>query len=431
MRRRAWIYAFLFFLATINYVDRVVLSVSARPISHEFGLSNVQMGYLFSSFLWLYVICLIPMGVIVDRLGSRIVNALGMALWSAATIATGLAGSFATLLATRITMGAGEATTFPTAGRVIREWIPIRERGLATTVFNSGGLFGPAMAGLVMPSLVSEVGWRATFYVCGAIGFVWLTAWLIWFRLPEHVSWLNSGERALILRERDGRTEDFEGGALPIPITRLLATPSMWGLMLSQGCATYTQYLFLTWLPNYLQVAKGLTLFKSGMLMAIPYLGAVVFAILLGRVSDLWLSPAAVKEGRRRTVIVIAMLSSSVILLVPLISGVYPILVLIMIALIGISTSIALNIALVSDLMRSSGNIGRATGIVIFGGNMFGLLAPIVTGYVIELSGSYAAAFVIAGTLQVSGALATLLLTRRPIEEVTEVYRAPAASPAQ
>jgi MFS family permease len=415
-RRRYWIFVFLFFLSTINYVDRVTLSVAATPIAAEFGLSTVQLGYLFSSFLWLYVVCLIPMGIIVDRLGSRTVNALGMALWSAATVATGFAGSFVGVLLSRIVMGVGEATTYPTAGRVIREWVPSRERGVATTIFNSGASFGPAIAGLLMASLIGAIGWRTTFFVCGAIGFVWLAAWLRWFRLPEQVSWLDTTERQMLLAERDAEIGDFTNRVAPISIGRLLAQSSMWGLMISQGCATYANYLFLTWLPNYLQVAKGLTVFKSGTLMALPYLGAAVFAIILGRVSDIMLSPTAVREGRRRLMIVIAMLSSSVILFIPLLGSVYAILLLIMISLAGVSTSIALNIALVSDLMRSPSNIGRATGILIFGGNIFGLLAPIVTGYVIEISGGYGGAFVIAGVLQVSGALATFLLTRRPLE---------------
>ena len=123
-RRRYWVYALLFLLATINYVDRVALSVAAKPISAEFSISAVQMGYLFSSFLWLYLICLIPMGVIVDRFGARAVNACGMALWSMATMGTGLAGSFISLVGSRIVMGVGEATTYPAGGRVIREWAP-------------------------------------------------------------------------------------------------------------------------------------------------------------------------------------------------------------------------------------------------------------------------------------------------------------------
>ena len=115
-KRRVWIYVLMFLLAAINYIDRSALSVSAAPMAHEFNLDPVELGYLFSSFLWLYVICLVPMGMVVDRLGTRAVNALGITVWSAATVFTGLVGSFGALLGTRILMGVGEATTYPAAG---------------------------------------------------------------------------------------------------------------------------------------------------------------------------------------------------------------------------------------------------------------------------------------------------------------------------
>jgi MFS family permease len=125
--RRYWIFVLMFLLATINYVDRVVLSVSSAPIAQEFGIDKVQLGYLFSSFLWLYVVCLVPMGIIVDKLGTRTVNAAGIGLWSIATALTGLASGFGMLIATRVLMGVGESTTYPASGRVIREWIPLKE----------------------------------------------------------------------------------------------------------------------------------------------------------------------------------------------------------------------------------------------------------------------------------------------------------------
>src|SRR5437899_2188798 len=120
--RRGWISFFLFSLAMINYIDRVALSVASKPIALEFGLSPVAIGYLFSSVLWTYLVCLIPMGILVDRLGTKAVNAAGIGLWSAATMITGVAGNFGALITTRLAMGIGEATTFPAGGRVVREW---------------------------------------------------------------------------------------------------------------------------------------------------------------------------------------------------------------------------------------------------------------------------------------------------------------------
>jgi MFS family permease len=411
--RRVLIFVLMFFLATINYVDRVVLSVSATPMAKEFDISPVQLGYLFSSFLWLYVICLVPMGMIVDKFGTRAVNAAGIGLWSIATALTGFAPGFSTLIASRVLMGVGESTTYPAAGRVIREWIPMRERALFAAIFNSGAYFGPAVGGLVLTWLVSTAGWRTAFFVCAAIGFVWLAAWLIWFRQPEQASWLSSEERAMILRERGGN--GAQAAAPSLGIGRLLASTSMLGLMLTQGCAVYTQYLFLTWLPNYLQAERGMSMLKSGALMALPFLGAVILTALIGKLSDTLLTEETIRTGGRRRLAALSMLAGSLILLTPLVGNVYVILFLIMIALSGVASTVAMNIALVSDLLRSSADAGRATGLLILGGNIFGISAPIVTGYVIQSTGNFDYAFVVAGALLVVGSLAVFLLARKPI----------------
>ncbi len=413
--RRYWIFVFMFLLATINYVDRIVLSVSSTPIAEEFGISKVELGYLFSSFLWLYVVCLVPMGIIVDKLGTRVVNAAGIGIWSIATALTGLATGFSVLIATRVMMGVGESTTYPASGRVIREWIPLKERALFAAIFNAGAYFGPAIGGLVLAWLVSVAGWRATFLVCATMGFIWLLAWMVWFRKPEEATWLSDEERALILRERNGNTKNAPADGHSIGLRGLLSSPSMLGLMVTQGCAVYTQYFFLTWLPNYLQTERGMSMLKSGALMSMPFIGAVILTVLLGRLSDGLLTEEGARSGGRRRLGALLMLFGSVILLTPLVSNDYLVLVLITIALGGVASAVALNIALVGDLLRTPADSGRATGLLILGGNVFGIMAPIVTGYVVQATGSFNMAFVVAGALLAFGALTVFLLARTPI----------------
>jgi MFS family permease len=413
--RRYWIFVLMFLLATINYVDRIVLSVSSTPIAEEFGISKVELGYLFSSFLWLYIVCLVPMGIIVDKLGTRVVNAAGIGVWSIATALTGLATGFGMLIATRVMMGIGESTTYPASGRVIREWIPLKERALFAAFFNSGAYFGPAIGGLVLAWLVSAAGWRATFLICAALGFFWLVAWMIWFRKPEEASWLSDEERAFILRERNGSAGAASVDGASIGLRGLLGSTSMLGLMLTQGCAVYTQYFFLTWLPNYLQTERGMSMLKSGALMSLPFIGAVILTILFGKLSDSLLTEESARSGGRRRLGALLLLFGSVILLTPLVDNVYLVLVLITIALGGVASAVALNIALIGDLLRTPADSGRATGLLILGGNIFGISAPIVTGHVVQSTGSFNMAFVVAGSLLVLGALALFLLVRAPI----------------
>ncbi|HEX4986176.1 MAG TPA: MFS transporter [Burkholderiales bacterium] len=414
--RRGWISLFLFTLAMINYVDRVALSVASKAIAEEFGLSPATMGYLFSSFLWTYLLCLIPMGVLVDRFGAKKLNAAGIALWSAATMLTGASWNFATLIATRLAMGVGESTTFPAGGRVVREWIPASERGLTNAVFMAGTQAGPAAGALVVAWIISQIGWRASFVVVGAAGFVWLAAWLAWYGRPEKVRWLGAAERDKILRERDAGTDALEKRSGATRVLDLLRTRSMLGLALAEGCAVYTQYLFLTWLPSYLQTTRGLTILKTGMFTALPYAGAAVLGILLGRVSDRLLTHDALGRGRRRTMGVVMMLSSAVILFTPVVDDIWLLLVLFTISLTGMATAISLNFSLVNDLLRNPEDSGKAMSILIVGGNAFGIIAPIVTGHVIQATGSYGWAFGIAGALLVAGATILMTMTRTPIE---------------
>ncbi len=413
--RRGWIALLLFALALINYIDRVTLSFAATPIAKEFGLSPVLLGYLFSSFLWTYALFLLPMGLLVDRFGAKRVAGVGLGIWSVATAATGLAGSFPALLASRLVMGGGEASSNPAGARVIREWIPASERGLVNAVFNSGSYAGPAICALAAGPIIGAFGWRALFFTAGGIGVLWILCWLIWFDKPERASWLGAEERAKILAERSSVKAPVDDGLPGSGLRQLLGRgPTLWGLALTQGCNVYSQYLFLTWLPSYLQQSKGLTVAKTGLVAAIPYAVAVVLCIAIGQLSDRFLH-GDVGGGRRRYIIAAAMILSSIILVAPMVDSVALILVLISLSLTGIAATTSMNFALLNDLLPDPRSVGLAMAFLVMGGNVFGLMAPIVTGYVIDLTGSYDMAFVIAGILLLIGATSVVTLTQRPI----------------
>jgi MFS family permease len=413
--RRGWVALLLFALALINYIDRVTLSFAADPIAKEYGLSNVALGYLFSSFLWTYTLCLIPAGKLVDRLGAKRVAGYGIGIWSAATASTGLAWSFALLLASRLAMGAGEAASNPVGARVIREWIPAGERGMLNAIFNSGSYAGPALCALVAGPIIAAFGWRALFFAAGGIGFMWLICWLIWFKRPEDARWLGEAERQKILAERGAKKSDLDvHGERPGLLKLLGSGPSLWGVALTQGCNVYSQYLFLTWLPSYLQNTKGLTIAKTGFYAAIPYAIAVALCISIGLFSDSLLK-GDVGGGRRRYMIATAMILAAIILATPFVNNVWVILGLFAISLTGVASTTSLNFALLNDLLPNPRDVGVAMAFLVLGGNVFGLLAPIVTGYVVSATGNYDWAFVIAGTLLVIGATSILTLTHRPI----------------
>jgi ACS family glucarate transporter-like MFS transporter len=339
-----------------------------------------------------------------------------MGIWSLATIFTGLASGANAILATRMAMGAAESSSYPAGVRIIRDWAPRPERGLATSILNSGSYAGPAIGAALVGWLISVFGWRASFIVVGSVGFVWLIGWFAWYRKPEEAKFLGDAERNKILNEREadrsGSSTLVEGGGT----LGLLRSPTMLGLCLTQGCAVYTQYFFLTWLPSYLENVKHLTVLKSGIFTAVPYAIAVVCCIIFGSISDHWIKSHGVASGRRRYVVVIAMVGAAVVLFAPFADNIWLILGLVTLSLIGLSTAISLNITLTGDLLQSPRDAAKAMSVLTIGGNVFGTLAPIVTGYIISITGGYDGAFVLAGCLLILGAVASLTMTRRPIE---------------
>lgn len=423
--RRLWVCVFLFTLTTINYTDRVALSVAAKPVSVEFGLTPIELGYLFSSFLWMYIICLLPVGLLVDRFGGKSVNAGGIALWSAATVLTGLSFGFWSMAVTRVLMGMGEATSWPASNRIIRQWFPASERAFANAVFGAGSAAGPALGAVTVTAIVGLFGWRAGFFAAGAVGFLWLVLWWATFDRPERVSWLTDLERTKILAERDGESRTVQGQQGATSLWHLLTLRSVWGLFLTQGCMVYGGYMLLTWLPSYLQQARGLNTMNAGFVSAIPFGAAAIISIVLGRIGDMQLSSADVHSGRRRSMIAIMLLGPTAMLLVPYLHSLWSILVVLSVAASMGWTASALNFALVTDLVRSQADIGKVTSITVLGGNLFGVMGPIVTGYVLQITGSFNATFAVAGALALLGAACTLTLTRQPIEARPKIWQNP------
>jgi MFS family permease len=413
--RRYWIYAFICTLTIINYIDRSTLPLVAKEVATTFDLSPVSMGYLLSSMNWTYLLVLIPGGMICDRWGTKITIGVCIAFWSACAMAGGLANSFSVLLMTRLGLGLGEGPSYPTTGRIIREWAPLDERALATTLFNVGGYAGPAIAALLVTWIASEFGWRASFYATGALGFVWLAFWLVWYHVPERAAWLSQAERQKILTGRDAGPSGLIDARDQVGVVDLLRSPSMWALAFTQGCGVYSHYFLLSWLPSYLATTRGLTILNTGFYVTIPYAVATVLALALARVCDRALTAHQIRAGGRRIAVSISLLASSLILFAPAVNSITAIMIMITVSVTANATALSMNHTMTNDLLRVPSSAGKAYGILATGGNTFGLLAPVVTGYLIRGTGGYEMAFQIAGALLVMGAVVSFFFTRASI----------------
>jgi len=410
---RFYIAGLLFLNLFINYVHRINLSVAAPAIAKDFGWDAGKMGLLLSSYQWTYVFFILLWGWMTDRWGARLVNSLSVTFWSIAGMLTGVATTFGGMLATRLALGAGEAASFPTSGKVVRQWFPAGERGLATSIFNAGTFAGPAVSAPLVAWLLLKVGWRLSFLLTGSVGFIWVVLWVKFFRVPSECSWLAEEERNYILTQSDSEMEPATRSRHAL--VRLLGHKTMWGLFFTQGCCAYTMLLFLFWLPSYLVESRHMALVKAGWFTSVPYLFAVLLGLLVGKLSDSLLSHEDIKQGKRRTLLILFILASSIVLLTNVIANQYELLAVVSVSLACISSSLSLNIALTNDLVWNAEMVGTATGFLILGGNVFGAIVPVATGYIVKWTGSFDLAFYLAGFLLFVAALICLTMTRTPM----------------
>lgn len=410
--RRGFVYILLFTLLLISMLDRINMSVAGSSIAKEMHLDPTALGYLFSSFLWIYVLCLLPWGAVTDWLGTRRSIGGAIVLWSIAQMCSGLAPSLSTLFLSRLGLGVGEAAVNPGANSVIRQWAPQSERGLASAVWISGSLAGPMVGALLVSWLVTDFGWRLSFVITACIGLLWAAIWWLVFHRPEEATWLSAEERARIISQR---VVERAGAGPSVGYRGLLASPTMWGLAFTQGCMTYTAYFFLTWLPGYMQMSRGFSIMQSGVYTALPYGFAIIFCVAFSYLSDRLLDSSTPHSGARRNAVALGNLATAAVLLIPFASSINTVVVLLTIGLTFSGASQSWNFALTNDLLREHNDVGRAFAFLTLGGNSFGILAPIVTGYLVSSTGSFTLPFIICGVLAVLGSITAMLATRGTI----------------
>ena len=264
--------ALLFVAGMVNFFDRSSLSVANTTIRGEMHLNGTQMGWLLSAFSLAYGVAQLPLIGLLDRAGTRPVLGAGLAMWSAAQFATGFVGGFPAFLVCRVLLGAGEAPFYPSAVRSIREWFTERTRGRATGLMSSSQTFGLAIAPPVLTWVMVRVGWRATFAGLGVSGILVAAVWV----------WLHRDRAETPYRH----AEDLPPQRNEAVWGSLLRQRTVWGMMLGWGGINYTAWLYIAWLPGYLNTARHLSLAKSGWVAAIPFLAGALGMLLSGIVSD-------------------------------------------------------------------------------------------------------------------------------------------------
>lgn len=407
----------------VNYFDRINLSVAAPQLQHEFGLTDGEIGWLFSGFFWSYALLQIPTGMILDRFGVTTIMRVTAFLWSVTSAATALAGGFGGILAARVVLGFAEAPGFPASSKATGYWFPRSERAMATAIFDAAAKFANVIGVPLVALAVVQFGWRWGFGITGLLSLLYFIAFVIIYRDPSKHPRLSKVERDYIVD--GGATAE---GAAPsgevAMLGYLLRNRKVWGLTIGFAAYGYSFYLFLTWLPNYLVQTMHMGILKSAGFTAIPWIFATISDLVVGG----WLIDHLIARGYdetpvRKTVLVVGMLFGLAVFGATLTTDLFWAIVWISIALSGLSAAAPVGWSIPS-LIAPRGGTGTIGGVMNFMNNLMGVIAPIATGYIVGATGSFKLAFLVAGMVLVVGILSFVFVLGR----LTPIPDAPAAA---
>jgi len=413
----------LAFLGTaINYVDRANLGVALPYVQKDLGLDSASMGAILGAFFWTYAVFQLPSGWFVDRVGPRIAYAAAVVWWSAFTAAGAVARSFGSLFAFRLLLGAGEAPAYPCNAKVVSEWFPRRERAFATSIFDSGARVGTALSLPIVTTLVSTVGWRASFVVTALLGIVWSVVWLRLYRHPRQHPGVSAAELALIeadlapdvAPDRPAATasERTPSGDEPSPLRwrDLFRYRTVWGMMLGFFCLNFVIYFFITWFPTYLVRARGFTLLKLGFLGTIPALAAIPSGYLGGWVSDTLVRRGYSLTRARKIPIVSGMFVSASIALAVVVPSAAWALVLLSLSYSSLTFAAASVWSLPADVAPTSRHVASIGGIQNFASNLAGICISSFVGVMLGKTGGFVIPLLVAGGFSILGAVSYLVI---------------------
>ncbi len=396
---RRWLVVVLLSLATVvAYMDRVNLSVALIDVHFKtfFGLTNTDRGLANSAFFWSYAVLQIPAGWIVDRYGSKYPIAFAFGVWSLLTAATAFTTGFSALFAIRMLLGVAEAVVHPASLRWIRFNFPEKQRGLAIGLFMSGSKFGPAIGAVVAAWLIQAYGWQAMFIVLGAGALVWLVPWLIFADKDPRKS-VVAAEAA--------------SGEPAVPMKRLLASPVLWGTVIGTFCYMYFVYFCLTWMPAYYNEARHLSLASSSLFTTFSFAGMAVVSILGGWAADALIALGLAAVTVRKAFTIAGFLMATTVLVGAHATSLNTALLFSVLSLSGLGLATANYWALTQSLIPS-GSIGRIVGIQNCAASLAGIVAPILTGWLVDATGKFDAPIEAVAVVIVIGIAAYLFLVR-------------------
>ena len=401
---RWWIAGLLCLASALNYLDRQTLSVLIGTIKIDLGLNNADYGAINAWFLASYSVMYAVSGLVIDRIGTRRGFTGFVSGWSLANMLHILAATAGQFSFFRFLLGVFEPGSFTGGMRAISEWFPMRDRALAVGIFNAGTAVGSMLAAPIVSFIAVLFGWRAAFLVTGGLGFVWVIAWLLLFKLPKDHPRLGAEERQLILADRGEEREQ------PVPLARLLRMRETWGCVLVRMLTDPISYFLLFWMPLYFQHKLGFDLKQIGMFGWIPFAVAAIGNIFGGALPR-WLISRGWELNRARKTTMLIMTCLMPVCCVLATQAGNPALALAIVAGMMFCHASWGNITLVAEVFPKNA-VGTVTGLGGALGSLMSALSQLYIGRVVDALG-YAPIFIACGALYILAFLVVHLLIRR------------------
>jgi MFS transporter, ACS family, hexuronate transporter len=299
--------ALIFFATTVNYLDRQVIGILKPLLESDLKIGEAEYGYIVTAFQLFYAFGMIIAGRLIDKFGTKIGYGISVLLWSLAAMGHALAKGGLGFGFWRALLGMSESGNFPAAIKTVAEWFPKRERALATGIFNSGTNIGAVVAPLAVPAMATAWGWQSAFIITGAIGFIWIIFWFIFYEIPEKQRRLSTAEMEFIKSD----TDESQENAKPIPWVKLLKFRQTWMFFIGKAMTDPIWWFYLFWIPGWLSEVRGagLNIKSFGLPLVVIYSSTTVGSIFGG-----WLSSLMIKKGispfnaRKYTMLIFALL---------------------------------------------------------------------------------------------------------------------------
>lgn len=411
-RARWTLVSLLFAGGMISYLDRAALSITAPLISKELNLDPAQLGIVFSSFFVGYALFCFVGGYSADRWGPKVVLSVSMLVWSLFCGLTAATVGIVSLLLVRVIFGMGEGPFCANINKLVSNWYPRDQQASALGLANSGQSIGAAIAGPVVGFLALATSWRASFVIIGAVGVLWVVAWL-WLAKDKPATPITGEEQS------NAQLPDVaDDGAAPAPLSTYLRRPAILATAFAFFGYAYILYFFLSWFPSYLTMAHHLSIQKMSIVSVIPWAVGVTGLVAGGYACD-WLVRKTGRAIFSRKIVLITSLGAGAvcIALTGAVSELTSAVTLMAVAVFFMYASFNTYFAIVLDTVEKR-RVGAVGGFVHFIANLAGIVAPALTGFLVQSSGSFKSAFVLTGIIAALGALFVAIFVRAPTAEL-------------